>query len=228
MNWAELLLESDDPREAVRQIIAYFLKSEGKTEVWLAQRVKVSQSTIARWQSGASIPHKPSREKLLRLYLRAKCRRWGSSRFFPICAFATSYPADLRERATEALNNVLYSAPLISKVGAYPGALSVDLHIRPAKLPYNVTAYTFANDLDAPTVFVVLVQETLSPAEQFEKGWDEVYAHVVKYSRERIVGGGHSGGTSGQQSLHVSPPVIRTMGHINLQAIGGTTDEGQD
>jgi transcriptional regulator with XRE-family HTH domain len=221
MNCADLLLESDDPREAVEQVIAE-LRSDGKTEAGLAHTFDVTQSTISRWASGASVPSRRNREKLRRIYLSTKYGRWDSQRFFPICAFATAYPTELQERAVEALDDVLCSSSLTPKAKECQNTFAVDLHIRPAKLPSYVTAYAFVNDLDNPTVFVVLVRDTLSLAEQREKGWDEVYEHVVKYSRERIVGGG-----SGQQGLRISPSMLRTMRHNNLQAIEGRTDEGQ-
>ena len=60
-----------------------------------------------------------------------------------------------------------------------------DVHMFAAKLPKSVSAYTFANDLITPNVFVVLVQERLNFNERRRLGWDEVYAHVAQYPRRK-------------------------------------------
>lgn len=222
MSMEEFLANLGDSRDFVSTICKDILLMEGWQQKQLAAKIGVTQPAISRWISGASSPRLPQQIRLLKLHSRARYHHWASQRFFPICAIAESYPLELRNKATEALNDMLNSAPLISPVGVSLKTVSVDLHIRSAKLPKYVSAYTFANDPLAPNVFVVLVRDGLSPMEQRRIGWEEVYAHVVGYPHEDNSGG--NVGPSRSRALNVSPSMVRTIAHRTLCGPGAADE----
>jgi DNA-binding winged helix-turn-helix (wHTH) protein/transcriptional regulator with XRE-family HTH domain len=198
-------LFSANPSLEDREIIRDILRIENWSTLGLARAIGVSQSAISRWQSGTSTPRSVHRKKLLQLHSRARYRHWGSQRFVPICAFAKSYPADLSVKATEALNEMLNSSPLIDRDRRSSGNMSIDLYIRAAKLPNDVSAYCFADALKSPRVFVVLVAEQLNLSDQRRIAWEVVYAHVVGYRHEEDRSSEGLGSNARGRSLDISP-----------------------
>ena len=224
MSMEEFLASLADTRDFFSSICRDILLLEGWNQMQLAVKIGVTQSAISRWLSGTSYPRRAQQIRLLKLHSRARYHHWSSQQFFPICAFAESYPSELRAKATEALNDMLNSAALISPLAVDSNMVSVDLHIRSAPLPNYVSAYSFGNDLIAPNVFVVLVRDDLSPIEQLRIGWEEVYAHVVGYSHGDIQE--DVAGSSGLRGLNVSPSMVQTISHRAIHE--SATHKGQE
>lgn len=226
MHVAEFLIKfnSRDPRESIRRLINDIFQTEGWNQKTLASEMGMTQPAISRWLSGASIPRSRHLDKLLEIHSVAMVHRWASNYFVPICAFAESYPPELSYLASQALIEVLNSAPLSpqqpfsAQQKVCPRNFFADLHMRSAKLPEIATAYTFVDNPKHPAVFVVLVQENLSFADQRRIAWEEVYAHVTQYGPGDDDDDGNNGAPSlalSRQPLPFSPSLINKQ-HVPL------------
>lgn len=173
-----------DIREEIGIIIRTILQEEGWGQDVLADKVGVKQPTICRWLNGASIPRRQYEAKLFELHAQAIAHHWDFNRFVPICAFADSYPETLHEQVLQSLKEVLNANPLKP---SSDNSL-VNLHILAASLPKGVDAFTFANDSEFPTTFIVLVNKNFSLSEQHQIGWKEANTHVANYSYRKING----------------------------------------
>jgi hypothetical protein len=175
-----------DEQRHIAGVVQDILRPDVHRVAWsqqaLADELKVSQTSVCNWLNQISLPRRRNRDKLLAIHQRAICHHWDCDELVPICAFAKTYPEELRRAASHALARALHAAPVSVPTSLLaPAGLRVDLHIRGAALPEGVSAYTFVNDPSNPVVFVVLVREDIGLSQQAEIAWHEVYAHVVKY-----------------------------------------------
>lgn len=171
--------------EYVAGIVRDILRPDPRRPAWsqesLADEIGVSQTAVCNWMNAVSVPRRPNLDKLLAVHRRAVCHHWDCEELVPVCAFADSYPDDLRAEATHALGIALSSRPVSSSAPCSSAGAHIDLHIRSTSLPHGVSAYTFVDAVDRPRVFVVLVSEALTATQQNEVAWHEVYAHVAKF-----------------------------------------------
>jgi transcriptional regulator with XRE-family HTH domain len=208
--------------ESISKLISDILRIEGWNQEVLASEIGVTQPAIARWKNERSTPRPRHLSKLLEIHAEAVAHQWACNQFVPLCAFAESYPSELRDLATQALDEMLDFGSLIAPLNVRGDNFSIDLHIRPAKLPKYVSAYTLTNNLRNPTVFVVLVQKELSLADQRRIAWEEIYAHVA--SRDEIDSGSHSLAAS-KRPLPVSNQIVQHFRPERSNDNEGTKDK---
>ena len=158
---------------AVRTIIGV-LMHEGMSQTIIGQQLtpQVTQPTIAHWASGYSQPDDAQLLQLAEIF-------FGGWHY--LCSFSKRYgpllPFEARRAFFEARHETPLSIP--APIPAEPSIL-IDLHIRPARLVHGALAHTFANDIQNPSVFVVLVQKDLPYNDQYRVGWEEVSAHIIQ------------------------------------------------
>jgi hypothetical protein len=173
-----------------------------KTQRDLSKLLGISQPETSRLIRGTVTPHSTTLATIRKLYLTARCFHWDADIFYPICAVAKQeIPHAYRSGLPSTMMQLLHS--LLEKEPLYPIAASsqkcevrVDLHVRAAKLPVDIEAYSFGNDRLRPTVFVVLVSRAFSFDQQYEKAWDEVRAHVIRSPQ------------TGRNAISVARPIL--------------------
>lgn len=168
----------------------------------LAKLLGISQPETSRLLLGECTPHAQTLERIYKLYFEARYLHWNVQKFYPICALAKAenphaYRKELPEDMMKILHMTLDKEPLYleTQIARREGVF-IDLYIRAANLPPKIEAYSFGNDLEHPTVFVVLVKMGLNYEEQYAKAWDEVLAHVIRSSQ------------SSRNTITISKPVV--------------------
>ncbi len=161
--------------DVIRNILGTFQQEE------CAKLFGTSQPTISRrftsWRSGVCLPDECDLHQLEHLNYLACCRRFGCDQLAPVACYppATSNSNDWRTRSMLTMREFLFH-------GAFRKAVhrcDIDLHIRPGRLGPGARAHCFGNHPRGSDVFIVLVSDSLGPADRYRTAWDEVCAHVV-------------------------------------------------
>lgn len=155
----------------------------------LGQVLGKSQSTVSRWLSGELVPNDEERTRIMIKFHEA-CALVHS--LFPLpgnlhylCSFAPSYMENRAEQASKDLRDCMAEAleklqrGVTVRQSPTRNMAWIDLHIRAAALQNNARAHCFADDLEQPTLFVILVSDKLSLREQHIVAFEEAYAHVM-------------------------------------------------
>jgi DeoR/GlpR family transcriptional regulator of sugar metabolism/ribosome-binding protein aMBF1 (putative translation factor) len=165
---------------SVSDMIRCIRRHRGWSERRLGENLvpTVQQPNLNNWANGHSKPGERARQQLETLFFDA-CRYWDCKAFADVCALSRERYDWWPERARAALTNALRTAPISEPAPVRSDNLQLDLHLRFAPLALGVSAHTFRNHPEEGSVFVVLVDEKLSPAQQYRTAWAEVYAHVL-------------------------------------------------
>lgn len=174
---------SREPSPEPVKLIGQTLRYLGLTQAELGQLLGVHQATLSRLQNGDSRPSEALMKRLMDLHRNAAryARMKGISppAFTYLCSFAENYDDDRSVQATKALQDTLNALRPPWENRNVDDA-ELELIVRSASLPKGTRAHCFADNVDQPSSFLILVSNKLSKAEQRSVAVEEVYAHVVK------------------------------------------------
>ena len=168
-------------RKLLPKMLNFIGQAHYEKEKGIGALIGVSQPTVSRWISGQLAPDEAHLTKILTTFHEA-CAHIRA--LFPIpanlhylCSFAPKYTKNRAEEARQSLNESIFSG--LENPKRESNSLQIDLHIRAATLANDARAHCFVDDVEKPSVFVVLVSNKLPIYEQHVIAFDEAYAHVM-------------------------------------------------
>ncbi len=126
------------------------------------QGESVREDEIQDWEHGRTVPRGAKQDVLQRLF--TECHRfWPVTRFQNICTLADEDCLPEAQEATDAMKKLLQAGPGFAPAPA--GKLTIDIHVRSAKLGVDALAHRFRG---APGVHVILVSAGTANSPEFQ------------------------------------------------------------